>query len=185
MRIACKRMVQHAGDNRSVEDHTHGLGPKVIDIRYERNALFLRCFRTSTGNIVRGYLAIDEVVFACMRAEIIAHVLCRNGMAADAFHIQITGITRLVDKRHAVRQIAVTCLRRIALPLFPMLERRGDQVNFEAVLHQETGQEAKASVAPGLIAQLHPHGHHRKMLLRRSCNHLGKARRVSRIAGGR
>ena len=78
----------------------------------------------------------------------------------DALQVQVARVARLVDEHHVVGKALIAGLRGVALGLFPVLERRGDQVHVEALLDEHFGQDAEARVAARLVAELDAHGDH-------------------------
>ena len=81
-------------------------------------------------------------------------------VAVDALQVKVARVARLVDEHDVVGKALVARLRRVALRLFPVLERAGDQIDVEALRNQQFRQEPKARVAARLVAKLHAHGDH-------------------------
>ena len=159
-RIAGERVERHIADHGDVNHHAHGLGPQVVDVGDVGDVVLGSVFRAYARHVVGRDLGVDERVAARGALEMIAQVLRRHVVAADALQVQVARIARLVDEHHVVRKALIAGLRGVALGLFPVLERRGDQVHVEALLDEHLGQDAETRVAARLVAELDAHGDH-------------------------
>ena len=159
-RIAGERVERHVAEHGDVHHHAHGLGPQVVDIGHIGDVVLGSVFRAYARHVVGRDLGVDERVAARGALEALAQVLRRHMVAADALQVQVACVARLVDEHHVVGKALIAGLRGVALGLFPVLERRGDQVHVEALLDEHFGQDAEARVAARLVAELDAHGDH-------------------------
>ena len=162
MRVARERAEGDVAHDRHVHNHAHGLGPQIVHVGDEGNAVLVRRLRTHAGDVIGRNLGVDKVERASISGEAFrehaAQILRSLTMAHDAREVEVLLVAGLGDEDDAVREVAIARLLDVALGLLPMLERRGEQRYVEALAHEQLRQEAKARVAARFVAELHAHG---------------------------
>ena len=61
MRVARERSEGNVAHDRHVHDHAHGLGPQIVHVGNEGNAVLVRRLRAHASNVVGRNLGVDEV----------------------------------------------------------------------------------------------------------------------------
>ena len=147
-----------------VQGHAHGLGPEIVDVGHEGDAVGGGGLGAGTCHVVGRDLGVDEVEGMGVGLEAFgeegANALGGDAVAADSREVEVALVAGLVDEAHPVGQLVVAGSLAVALSLLPVLERGGDEVDLEPLGCQKLAQEAEARVAAHLVAQLHAHGHH-------------------------
>ena len=159
LRVACERVERHVAHHGDVHHHAHGLGPQVVDVGHEGDALRLGRFGANARDVVGRDLRVHKIVGAGVLCEVLAQVLSGNAVAADAPEVEVLRVAWLLDEHDAIGKALVAGLRAIALRLLPVLERGRDEVDGEALAREQLREEAEARVAARLVAQLHAHRH--------------------------
>ena len=162
MRVARERSEGDVAHDRHVHDHAHGLGPQVVHVGNEGNAMLVRRLRAHAGDVVGRNFGVDEIERAGVGGEALrehaTQILRSLTVAHNAREVEVLLVARLGNEDDAIRKVAIARLLNVALGLLPMLERRGEQRHVEALAHEQLRQEAKARVAARFVAELHAHG---------------------------
>ena len=146
-------------DDGHVDDHAHGLGPQVVDVRNEGNVVLACVFCAHAGDVVRRDFGVDERVVFAVLSEVGAKVLCGDGMASDTCEVEVFLISRFVYEHDRVGKVSIAFPRRVTGGFVPMLEARGYEIDGESFSNEELGEKAETGVAPRLVTEFHSHGY--------------------------
>ena len=151
--LAFERSERYVGEHRNVERDTEGLGPQVVHVDHEGDAVAFCGPSHGERHIVGRNLAVDEVVVV-VRIEVRRHALGHHMVRPDALGAHVGGIARLGNELHVERVHTRVERRQITLALLPVLEAARDEVDIEAPLHEKRREERVARGTLDLVAKL-------------------------------
>ena len=108
--VAGERVERHVADHGDVHHHAHGLGPQVVDVGHVGDVVLGGVFGAYARHVVGRDLRVDERVTARGALEVLAKVLRRHVVAADALQVQVARVSRLVDELHGIGKVLVAGL---------------------------------------------------------------------------